>query len=183
MKYLIGLLLSASRAFAATGPFFSLNNSDFVVLLSFLLFLGILVYFGVPRKIAGMLDARASAIKADLEEAKNLREEARTLLSSYDKKQKEVQEQSERIVSQAKTEAEAAARQAKEDLKESIARRLVAATEQIASAEAQALRAVREQAVALAIATAGDVLAKQMTAQRASESIDAAILQVDAKFH
>jgi len=183
MKYLIALLLSASPAFAATPPFFSLNNSDFVVMLSVLLFLGVLVYFGVPRRIAGLLDARAAAIRADLEEAKNLREEARALLSSYEKKQKEVQEQSERIMEHAKAEAEAAARQAKDDLKEAIARRLLAATEQIASAEAQALRAVREQAAALAVAIAGDVLAKQMTAQLASESIDAAILQVDAKFH
>jgi len=183
MKYLIALLLSSSPAFSATGPFVSLNNSDFVVLLSFLLFLSVLFYFGVHRKIASMLDARAAAIKADLEDAKNLREEARSLLSSYERKQKDVQEQAERIVFQAKSEAEAAAVQARQDLKLSIARRLLAATEQIASAEAQALRAVREHAAALAVGIAGDVLAKQMTPQRASASIDDAISQVDAKFH
>ena len=110
-------------------------------------------------------------------------EEARALLSSYEKKQKDVQEQSERIVSQAKAEAEAVAQQAKADLKDSIARRLVAAQDQIASAEAQALRAVREQAVTLAVAAAGDVLSKQMTSDRAAASIDMAIAQVDAKFH
>lgn len=183
MKKLIAFLLLAAPAHAATGPFFSLGNTDFVVLVAFLVFVGIVVYMKVPAKITGMLDARAAGIKADLDEAKALREEARALLSSYEKKQKDVQEQSERIVSQAKAEAEAVARQAKEDLKDSIARRLTAAQEQIASAEAQALRSVREQAVALAIATAGDVLSQQMTAQRASESIDRAIAQVEAKFH
>lgn len=183
MIRLIALLLTATPAFAATGPFISLRNTDFVVLIAFIVFVGVLIYMGIPGKITGMLDARAAGIKADLEEARSLREEARTLLSSYERKQKDVQEQSERIVSQAKAEAEAVARQAKDDLKSSIARRLVAATEQIASAEAQALRSVREQAVTLAIAAAGDVLSKQMTAQRASESIDAAIAQVDAKFH
>ncbi len=183
MKHLVILLLTASPAFAATGPFFSLRNTDFVVLLAFIGFVAVLVYMGIPGKITGMLDARAAGIKADLEEAKALREEARALLSSYEKKQKEVQEQSERIVAQAKAEAEAAARQAREDLKESIARRLIAAEEQIASAEAQALRAVREQAVTLAVAAAGDVLSSQMTPQRAAQSIDAAIAQVDGKFH
>jgi F-type H+-transporting ATPase subunit b len=183
MKKLIVFLLTTSPAYAATGPFISLGNTDFVVLIAFLMFVGVLVYMKVPGKITGMLDARAAAIKADLEEAKALREEARALLSSYEKKQKEVQEQSERIVSQAKAEAEAVAVQAKEDLKESIARRLIAAQEQISSAEAQALRSVREQAVALAVAAAGDVLTKQMTKKRASASIDAAIAQVDAKFH
>lgn len=183
MKKLLAFLLIPAPAFAATGPFISLGNTNFVVLIAFIAFIGVLVYMGVPAKITGMLDARAAGIKADLEEAKALREEARVLLSSYERKQKDVQEQSERIMSQAKAEAEAAARQAKADLQQAIARRLVAAQDQIASAEAQALRAVREQAVALAIAAAGDVLAKQMTAERASASIDIAIAQVDAKFH
>ncbi len=183
MKHLILLLLTTSPAFAATGPFISLGNTDFVVLLAFLLFVGVLIYMKVPARIAGMLDARAAGIKADLDEAKALRDEARVLLASYEQKQKDVLVQSERIVAQAKAEAEAAARQAKDDLKESIARRLVSAHEQIASAEAQALRSVREQAISVAIAAASDVLGQQMTAKRASDSIDAAIAQVDAKFH
>ena len=183
MKKLIAVLLTTTPAYAATGPFFSLRNTDFVVLIAFLVFVGVLIFMKVPSKITGMLDARAAGIKADLDEAKALLEEARALLSSYERKQKEVQEQSERIVAQAKAEAEAVARQAKEDLKDSIARRLIAATEQIASAEAQALRAVREQAVTLAVAAAADVLTRQMTAERVSESIDAAIAQVEARFH
>ena len=61
-------------------------------------------------------------------------------------------------------EALAAAAQAKADLKASIARRLASATDQIASAEAAAIRQVREQAVSVAVAAAGDVLSKQMTA-------------------
>lgn len=183
MKKILVLMLTASPAFAASGPFFSLGNTNFVVLIAFIVFVGVLVYMGVPGKITGMLDARAAAIKSDLEDARALRDEARALLSSYDRKQKEVQEQSERIIAQAKAEAEAAAKQAKEDLKQSIARRLTTAEEQIASAEAAALRAVREQAVTLAVAAAGDVLAKQMTAKGTSASIDAAIAQVDARFH
>ena len=100
----------------------------------------------------------AAAIKADLDEARALREEAKSILATYERRQKEVQEQADRIVSSAKEEAMAAAAQAKADLKASIARRLAAATDQIASAEAAAIRQVREQAVAVAIAAAGDVL-------------------------
>ncbi len=183
MKKIIALLLSSSPAFAASGPFFSLSNTNFVVLIAFVVFVGVLVYMGIPGKITGMLDARAAGIKADLDEARALRDEARALLSSYDRKQKDVQEQSERIVQQAKLEAEAAARQAKEDLKQSIARRLAAAEDQLASAEASALRAVREQAVNLAVAMATDVLGKQMTPEGVASSIDAAIAQVETRFH
>ena len=182
-KLIIALGLAAQPAFAATGPFFSLNNTDFVVLLAFLIFVGVLFYMGVPGKITGMLDARAVQIKADLEEARTLREEAKTILASYERKQREVQEQSDRIVASAREEAMAAATQAKADLKTAIARRLAAAQDQIASAEASALRQVRERAVSVAVAVAGDVLAKQMTADAAALSIDDAITQVEARLH
>lgn len=180
---LIAATLMASPALAASGPFFSLRNTNFIVLLAFILFVGILLAMKVPAKIGAMLDARAAAIKAELEEARALREEAKAILASYERKQKEMMEQSERIVAAAKDEALAAAAQAKEDLKVSIARRLAAAEERIASAEAAAVREVRETAVDVAVAAAADVLAQQMTAQAASATIDAAITEVGAKLH
>jgi F-type H+-transporting ATPase subunit b len=184
MKNLTALfVLTASPAFAAEGAFVSLANTDFVVLIAFLVFVGILLYFKVPAKVGTMLDGRAAQIKAELDEARALREEARAVLASYERKQKDVQEQSDRIVASAKEEAMAAAKAAKEELKLSIARRLAAATDQIASAEAAAIRQVREEAVAVAVAAAGDVLAKGMTAEAAAGSIDAAIAQVEAKLH
>ncbi|WP_395541722.1 F0F1 ATP synthase subunit B [Neotabrizicola sp. sgz301269] len=175
--------LVASPALAASGPFFSLHNTNFVVLIAFLVFLGILVYMGVPGKLTGMLDARAAQIKADLEEARALREEAKSVLASYERKQKDVAEQTDRIIATAKEEASIAAEKAKVELQHSIARRLQAAEEQIASAEAAALRQVRERAVSVAVSVAGEVLSKQMTAEAASASIDAAIEQVGAKLH
>jgi F-type H+-transporting ATPase subunit b len=184
MKKLILIAsVTATPALAASGPFFSLGNTNFVVLISFLLFVGVLLKFGVPGKLTGLLDARAAQIKADLDEARALREEAKAILASYERKKKEVQEQADRIVASAKEEAVAAAEQAKVDLANSIARRLTAAEDRIASAEAGAVRAVREHAVTVAIAAAADVLAKQMTAQTASASIDDAIKQVGAKMH
>lgn len=180
---LLGAMLAANPALAASGAFFSLHNTNFVVLLAFIVFIGILLKVKAPARIGAMLDARAAQIKADLAEARALRDEARVLLSSYEKKQKDVQEQSERIIAAAKEEATAAARQAKADLKTSIARRIAAAEEQIASAQTAAVRQVREQAVMVAVAAAGDLLAKQMTAENTSASIDAAIAQVSAKMH
>lgn len=181
----LSLLLSlfASPALAASGPFFSLRNTDFVVLLGFLVFVGLLVYLKVPAKLMGMLDARAATIKAELDEARALREEAKSILATYERRQKEVQEQAERIVASARDEALAAAEQAKAELQRAITRRMAAATDQIASAEASAIRQVREQAVTVAIAAAGDVLSRQMTAEAAATSIDEAIAQVEARMH
>ena len=176
-------LLAASPALAADGPFVSLGNTNFVVLISFLLFLGVLVYFKVPGFLGGMLDKRADGIRNELNEARKLREEAQSVLASYERKQKEVAEQAERIVEHAKEEARLAAEQAKEDLKVSIARRLAAAKDQIASAEASAVKEVRDQAIAIAVGAARDVIAKQMTAADGNKLIDEAIDVVQAKLH
>ncbi|WP_136685077.1 F0F1 ATP synthase subunit B [Falsirhodobacter xinxiangensis] len=184
MKYLTILLaLAATPALAAEGPFFSLANTNLIVLIAFIVFVAILVWAGVPAKLSGLLDKRAVTIRTELDEAKALREEAKTLLASYERKQKEVLEQSERIVSKAREEALAAAEQAKADLASSIARRLQAAEEQIAAAEAGAVREVRERAVSVAVAAAADVLSRQMTPGARSASVDAAIDQVGAKLH
>ncbi len=176
-------LTLASPALAASGPFISLGNTNFVVLIAFLLFVGVLLYLKVPSMLGGLLDKRAEGIQSELDEARALREEAQTLLASYERKQKEVREQADRIVTQAKSEAQAAAEEAKEDLKASIKRRLQAAEDQIASAEANAVKEVRDQAIAIAIAAANDVIAKQMTAAAGNKLIDAAIAEVDAKLH
>lgn len=184
MKKLAAVLaLTASPAMAASGPFFSLQNTNFIVSVAFVIFIGILLYAKVPGRIAGLLDGRAAQIKSELDEARALREEASALLASYEKKQKQVQEQADQIVAAAKKEAKAAAEQAKAELKSSIARRLAAAEEQIDAAEKGAIRAVREQAISVAVAAAAQVLSKQMTAEGAAASIDAAIAQVDAKLH
>ncbi|MFD0859727.1 F0F1 ATP synthase subunit B [Roseovarius aquimarinus] len=176
-------LVSAGPALAATGPFFSLSNSNFVVMISFILFIAFLVYLKVPGKIGEMLDKRAEGIKSELDEARALREEAQALLATYERQQKDVQEQADRIVAQAKAEATAASEQAREDLKKSIARRMQAAEDRIASAEASAVREVRDRAVAIAIAAARDVIAKQMSATEANKLIDEGIDTVQAKLH
>ena len=178
------LILTATPLLAAEGkPFFSLHNTDFVVLISFVLFIGILVYYKVPGMLAGMLDKRAERITAELDEARALREEARSLLSSYEKKSREVQGQADRIVAQAKAGAEAAAVEARAALKVSIARRLAAAEEQIAAAQAAAVREVRNRAVQVAVAAAADVIARDMAAADANRLVDDAIDIVAAKLH
>ncbi|QDY69736.1 F0F1 ATP synthase subunit B [Qingshengfaniella alkalisoli] len=173
----------ATPALAASGPFFSLGNTDFVVLLAFLVFVGILVYFKVPSLIASKLDERSATIRSELDEARALREEAQSLLASYERKHKEVQGQADRIVDTARKEAVAAAEQAKKDLEVSIQRRLAAADDQIASAEAAAVKSVRDRAVAIAVAAAGDAIGTGMSKTDANALIDDSIQKIGEKLH
>jgi len=182
---ILALSLAASPALAATGDygFFSLQNTDFVVLLSFLVLLGILYYFRVPAMISGLLDRRAEQIRTELAEARSLREEAQQLLSSFDRKRQEMAAQADRIVSEARAEAERAAVQARADAARAVERRLRSAEDQIAAAQAKAIRQVKDEAVSVAIAAAREVLAQQITPVQGSQLIDASIAQVGAKLH
>ena len=181
-------VLAAGPALAASknpfsAEFWKLSNTDLIVLIAFILFIGVLFYFKVPGMVSKMLDDRASGIQSEINEARALREEAQTLLASYERKQQEVQVQADKIVEQAKKDAEAAAEQARADLKVSIERRLAAANDQIASAEASAVKEVRDTAAVVAVQAARDVIAKQMTADDGNKLIDDAISEVDARLH
>ena len=154
-----------------------------MVLISFTGFVGVLLYLGVPKLLAKMLDDRAEGIKSEIDEARALREEAQSILASFERKHKEVEGQVEGIIEHAKTEAQIAAEAAKADLKDSIARRLQAAVDQIASAEEAAVREVKDKAVNIAIAAAGEVIAANMSATDAGTLIADAIVVVGDKLH
>ena len=178
----IAATVVASPAFAA-GKGISLKNTDFVVFLGLVVFVGILLYFKVPSLIMGMLDKRADDIQSELDEARALREEAQSLLASYERKQREVQDQADRIVAAAKEEATVAAEQARADLETSLARRIAAAEDQIESARASAIKDVRDQSVTIAIAAAQTVIADQMSAEAANDLIESGIAEVENRLH
>ena len=181
----LALLLPASPALAASGEYglFSLRNTDFVVAIGFLVFLGILLYFKVPKILTKMLDDRAAGIQSDIDEARAIREEAQSLLADYERKTREAKDQADDIVAAARKDAEASAEQARRDLDASVERRLAAAEEQIKSAQNAAIREVRDRAIAVATAAAADVLARQMTPDRSNRMIDDSIETVRAKLH
>jgi F-type H+-transporting ATPase subunit b len=160
-----------------------LNNTNIVVGIGFVLFVGVLLYFNVPGMITAKLDERAVKIRRDLDEARALRDEAQTLLAGFERKQKEVQGQADDIVAAARVESERAAAQAKDDIRRSMERRLATATEQIAAAEKAAIRQIKDRAVTVAVAAAADVIARNMQAQDADALIDASIAEVGSKLH
>ena len=178
-------LLAAGPALAATGEYglLSLRNSNFVVFLAFVLFLAVLAWFRVPQIVSSLLDKRAASIRGDLDEARRLREEAQTVLADYQRKQREVQEQSERIVATARDEAKRAAEKAKADLKATIDRRVRSAEEQIDSARKAAVDAVRNRAVEVATAAAAEIARARMGEARQDDLIDRSIETVDARLH
>jgi len=154
------------------------TDSSFLTALSFTGFVGLLLYFGVAGRITSALDARAEAIKTELEEARKLREEAQALLAKYQRKQRDAEEEAQEIVSEARHEAERLAAETKVKLDEQVARRTAMAEQKIATAEAQAVKDVRDAATDVAIAAAAKVLADTSNDARHDALIDQSLEQV-----
>lgn len=153
-----------------------LSTPEFWVAVSFFLFLGAVFYFGVHKKVASALDARAAAIAKELDESRRLREEAEKVLADYRRKQGEAAKEADNIIALAAKEAEALAAETRRSVKEHFDRRMKLAEDKIARAEADAIREVRTIAVDAAVAAAQTLIAEKLTPDRAeklvSESID-----------
>jgi F-type H+-transporting ATPase subunit b len=137
-------------------------EAEFFVLLGFLVFIGVLVYFGAHRVVIKALDARGEAIAAELAQAAKLREEATALLASFEKRTAEAEANAAAIVAEARAQADQLAVEAADRLKEFIARRTKQAEAKIALAEAQAAAEVRAAAAEHAARAAEILLADQM---------------------
>jgi len=158
-------------------------SDSFAVLIGFVLFIAVVLYFQVPSKIAAMLDARANRIRAQLEEAREAKEEAQTLLASFERKQADVQREADEIVKRAKAEATAASEQAQVDLQDSIARKLRAAEDRIAQAEAGATREVRNAAAMAATAAAREAISGGLSPESAGSMLDEGIATIGSRLN
>lgn len=160
-----------------------LASPEFWVAVSFFLFLGLVFYFGVHKKIGTALDARAAAIAKEIEEAKALREEAQAVLDDYRKKQSNATEEAKAIVDLAAKEAEAYAAETSRNMKEQFERRMRLAEEKIGRAEAEAVREVRAAAADAAIAAAQSVITDKLTPETADKLVTQGIDALKSKLN
>lgn len=158
-------------------------EAEFWVAVAFVIFLGVLGYVGVHRKIIDALDQRAARIKAELDEARRLREEAARLLAEYQRKQSEAQREADAIVTEARAEAERVASEAHAKVEEFVARRTAIAETKIGQAEAQALAEVRAAAADAAVAAAEQILTQTAKGKVADDLVAKGIEDLKTKLN
>jgi F-type H+-transporting ATPase subunit b len=139
------------------------------------------VWKPVSRAITGALDGHASKVRAELDGAKRLREEAQTLLAEHQHQLAAGQDHARSISEHARREAERQAERHRDELEASLARRTEQALGRIAQAEARAVQDVRNQAATLVIGTTRRLLAKRIDGDRAQILVDRAIEEVGRK--
>ena len=150
--------------------------------IALIIFIGIAIYFGIPKMITKLLDERIGKIETDLSEAEALRAEAKALLEDYARRRDEAEKEAEGIVSAAREEAFRLTADAKLSIEALIARREKSVTEKIAQAEAQAVAEVRAKSADLAIEAARVLLTKQM-ATKGDVLVERAIKDVAARLN
>jgi F-type H+-transporting ATPase subunit b len=153
------------------------------VAVCFVIFLGVLAYLGVHRKMLDALDHRSARIKAELDEARRLRDEAGKLLADYQKKQREAEQEAEAIVADAKAEAGRVAAEARVKMEEFVARRTKLAEAKIGQAEAQALADVRAAAADAAVTAAEKILRDTAKGKIADDLVAQGIADMKAKLN
>jgi len=135
-----------------------LMTAEFWVAVAFVMFGVVVVYAGAHKAILSSLDGRAARIKAELDDASRLRQEAAALLAEYKQKTGNAETEAAAIIEGAKADAERLAAEAHTKLEEFVARRTKMAEAKIAQAETQALADVRSLAADVAASAAEKVM-------------------------
>jgi F-type H+-transporting ATPase subunit b len=158
-------------------------DAEFWVAVAFAAFIGMLIYLGVHEMMVKYIDQRRDRIKAELDDALRLKEEAQALLAQYQRKQREAEQEAAAVLAGATAEAERMMAEARTKMEEFIARRNKMAETKIAQAEAQAVADVRAAAAEAAVRAAETILTQIVKGEVADRLIVKGIDDVKTKLN
>jgi len=160
-----------------------LYEPEFWVAVAFVILMGVLAYFGIHRTVLTTLDHRSERIKAELDDARRLKDEAAKLLAEYKSRHASAEREAQDIITSARAEAERIASEAKTKMEDFVARRTKTAESKIALAEAQALADVRAAAANAAVTAASTILSQSVKGSVADDLLARGIAEVREKLN
>src|SRR5258707_56494 len=156
---------------------------EFWVAVAFVILMGLFAYLGVHRTVLQTLDRRSERIKAELDDARRLKEEAAKVLAEYEARRASAEREAEDIIANARAEAGRIAGEAKAKIEVFVARRTKTAEGKIALAEAQALADVRAAAADAAVTAASIILTQSVKGPVADDLLAKGIDEVRQKLN
>ncbi|MBO4225875.1 MULTISPECIES: ATP F0F1 synthase subunit B [Bradyrhizobium] len=160
-----------------------LTEPETWVAIAFVILMVVFAYLGIHRTVLKALDNRSERIKAELDDARRLKEEAAKLLAEYKAKRTTAEREAEEIVASAKADAERIAAETKTKMEDFVARRTKTAENKIALAEAQALADVRAAAADAAVTAASTILSQSVKGSIADDLLAKGIAEVRSKLN
>ena len=164
---------------AGSKKLISLNNTDFVVLISFLIFVGVLVYFKVPSIVGAFLDKRSNDIQNEIEKAGEILEEAKKILSSIEADHIKTSETIGQMVQSAKSRAGDDEEKAKKNIEELMKNKLISAEGQVMSNERKILEEISGRAIDLSIEKVRMKLSKSLSSRDYDSQFDTSIQSIE----
>ena len=172
--------LSCGVSYAAgSKKLISLDNTDFVVLISFLIFVGVLIYFKVPSIVGAFLDKRSNDIQSEIEKAGEILEEAKKILSSIEADHIRTSETIGQMVQSAKSRAGDDEEKAKKNIEELMKNKLISAEGQVMSNERKILEEIEGRAIDLSIEKVRMKLSKSLSSSDYDNQFDASIQSIE----
>ena len=158
------------------------NDPTFWTAVGFVIFVAA-VARAVWRMATKALDGRAAGIKASIDDAAALREEAHAMLADYRKKQRGAQEEAEAVLARAREEAARIAQEGERALEDALRRREQQALAKIAQAEQEALGEVRAHAVRVSAAAARTLIERHLDKPRADALVAESVESLPQHLH
>ena len=126
-------------------------DATFWVMISFFIFIGILIYFKIPQKIKTTLDQNINAIKNEIDEADKLKEEAKNILTEHEKKISNSKAEIKLMVDKANEEAEKNVIKTNQDFHNLMENRKKNTEERIKQLKDQALKDIKNTSVKISL--------------------------------
>ena len=126
-------------------------DATFWVSISFFIFLGVLIYFKIPQKVISVLDESINSIKNEIDDAENLKEESKNILSEYEKKISNAKIEVKRMINEATEEADKNVLKTNEEFHTQMENRKKNSEDRIKQMKNQALRDVKNASVTISI--------------------------------
>ena len=148
------------------------------VAVGFLVFV-VLVWRKVGTSLSQMLDERSDKIRAELEEARLLRDEALAELKDYQRLHREASDEAKKIIESAELMAEQIRLSAEKRSVTAIKRREQQAEAKIKAAEAGMIAELRDRAASVAIATATYIIKSELDEKSSLLLVDRANAEIE----
>ena len=133
-------------------------DATFWVMISFFLFMGLLIYFQIPQKIKATLEENISNIKNQIDEADKLKEDAKNILTEHEKKISNSKVEMKSIITKAGEEAEKNIIKTNKNFHNLMENRKRNAEERIKQLKNQALKDIKNTSVKIAIESVENLL-------------------------
>jgi F-type H+-transporting ATPase subunit b len=167
---------------ALVSTFTNPADAHFWIFLALLVLIGVLWRARVHHMAVGALDDAGARVRAQLDEAQRLRDEAAQLLADIHARREASEKAAADLLQTAREDAERLRAEAADKLAEDIARREALAERKIAIAEAQAAAEVKAAAADMAAEAAEAILAARISGTRSDPLIDASLEGLETRF-